>query len=1003
MQKSKCLIVALLSAVAALAEETLPVSLEAGFRTPPQVARPLVWWDWANGSVTKEGIRADMLDMKRAGIAGVQLFDVLLYMPPGPVRYGTGQWHEHVQYAIKTADELGLEFYTMNAPGWSASGGPWVTPALSMKKLVRSETKASGGTFDKKLPLPAGIKLDFYKDVAVIAVPAAGADYRIDDLDKKTAWTSSPRKRPQTGFSTDDAKAISPDKVLNLTSHMSADGTLTCDLPSGEWTVLRFGYISTAAKNHPAVPEGSGLEIDKFDPAAVEFQFNQALGKMIELSGPYLGKTFKGILFDSFEGGSQNWTAAMPEFFEKQNGYSLIPWLPVFAGRVVGSLAESEAVLYDFRGTVDRLFAENYFGTMQRLAAKHSLIVYSESQGHWLNPFYCNEFVDVPMNEFWVDAYDKRIGAMKQAAASANLYGKNLVGAESFTAKPENSKWQNTPYSLKIPGDCAFASGINRFIFHTYLHQPYSHVVPGFTMGRYGTQFGRLNSWWEYAPDWISYLSRSQFLLQQGRTVTDFCFLLENDIRYSISVDSLLAPAGFDSTMCYAKNLAGMSCRDGLTGTEKGLVKFKIMMLSQSGSFMSLDTLRNLHRLVREGMILVGDAPTSPSGLKDLRSGQEEFKKLTAELWGGLGSSKPSKSVGQGKVFTGLSAKDVAAQMDLAQDVRFPPTCLRSDVRWIHRTTGAEDIYFIANQTDSPKSIAAALRVTGRRPELWDPATGKMWDAKVFNITGAVTEVALQLEPRGSVFVVFRRPLPAKWTTSLDLKNVTAFENLYLGRTNGAVKATCSDGSSREIPVNAAPVSTELTGPWTVKFLDGRGAPDQIRMDKLSSWAENSDPGVKYYSGRAEYTLTADVSADFLKKGRTCLLDLGTVCEIAQVSVNGSQPVVIWKAPFAMDVTGLLKPGKNTFTIRVANLWVNRLIGDEKIPVEYTYQDGGNKFTAGRIESFPDWLADPAKAKTGQKRHTFTTWKHYSIDYPLVPSGLLGPVELRKYSTVTLP
>lgn len=121
-------------------------ALDAGFAAPPPVARPLVWWHWINGNVTKHGIEADLADMKRVGIAGVQMFDASIYMPPGPVRYGTDQWHEHVQHAIATADKLGLEFHLMNTPGWSASGGPWVTPERSMKKLVWSETPATGGS-----------------------------------------------------------------------------------------------------------------------------------------------------------------------------------------------------------------------------------------------------------------------------------------------------------------------------------------------------------------------------------------------------------------------------------------------------------------------------------------------------------------------------------------------------------------------------------------------------------------------------------------------------------------------------------------------------------------------------------------------------------------------------------------------------------------------------------------------------------------------------------------
>ena len=126
-------------------EATAADRLAAGFASPPTNARPLVWWHWINGNISKRGIEADLADMKRVGIAGVQMFDASIYLPAGPVRYGTDLWHEHVQHAIATAEKLGLEFHLMNTPGWSASGGPWVTPERSMKKLVWSETTAAGG------------------------------------------------------------------------------------------------------------------------------------------------------------------------------------------------------------------------------------------------------------------------------------------------------------------------------------------------------------------------------------------------------------------------------------------------------------------------------------------------------------------------------------------------------------------------------------------------------------------------------------------------------------------------------------------------------------------------------------------------------------------------------------------------------------------------------------------------------------------------------------------
>ncbi len=191
-----------------------------------------------------------------------------------------------------------------------------------------------------------------------------------------------------------------------------------------------------------------------------------------------------------------------------------------------------------------------------------------------------------------------------------------------------------------------------------------------------------------------------------------------------------------------------------------------------------------------------------------------------------------------------------------------------------------------------------------------------------------------------------------------------------------------------------------IFGPWKVTFIDGRGAPASATFEQLTSWSEHADPGIKYYSGTGVYTATFETSAP--KAGQTAILDLGVVADIARVSLNGQPAGILWKPPFRADVTSLLKEGTNTLEIRVANRWVNRLIGDEAIPSDLTYQkEGVSKFTDGKLLALPDWLYDPAK-KAAYKRHGFATWKHFEADSPLLPSGLLGPVKIEWFNRLAL-
>jgi hypothetical protein len=185
-----------------------------------------------------------------------------------------------------------------------------------------------------------------------------------------------------------------------------------------------------------------------------------------------------------------------------------------------------------------------------------------------------------------------------------------------------------------------------------------------------------------------------------------------------------------------------------------------------------------------------------------------------------------------------------------------------------------------------------------------------------------------------------------------------------------------------------------IAGPWQVTFAPGRGAPAVITMERLVSWTQRAEPGVRHFSGVADYRTTFRVEEQDIQAERVALLDLGVVADLAEVRVNGVTLGVLWQPPFRVDVWRWLRMGENTLEVRVANRWINRIIGDESIPTDLRYQPPGtNKFTDGRLEQLPAWLYD--RSRIGEKRRvTFTTWKHYSADSPLVPAGLLGPVRI---------
>ena len=185
--------------------------------------------------------------------------------------------------------------------------------------------------------------------------------------------------------------------------------------------------------------------------------------------------------------------------------------------------------------------------------------------------------------------------------------------------------------------------------------------------------------------------------------------------------------------------------------------------------------------------------------------------------------------------------------------------------------------------------------------------------------------------------------------------------------------------------IRDVPPPIEISGEWDLTFPPNWGAPEKVTFDKLMSWTESTNSGVKYFSGTATYTKEIDIPAADLGSGRGLWLDLGRVKNLAEVFVNGKSLGILWKPPFRVNLTGMAQPGKNKLEIKITNLWPNRLIGDEQLPDD-------RQWNGKRLAKWPQWVLDGKPSPTG--RFTFTTWHHWTKDDALLESGLLGPVQL---------
>jgi hypothetical protein len=762
---------------------------------------------------------------------------------------------------------------------------------------------------------------------------------RVNRFEEKAAFVPVPDLYEFATPSYSAADAVAKSDVVNLTSKMRQDGSLDWTPPPGNWVVLRFGYSLLGITNHPATAEATGLEVDKLNSGYVKNYMNGYLDSYKETVGAeMMGKRgIRYVITDSWEAGSQNWTDDMIAQFKKRRGYDPAPWMPVLAGEVVESSEASDRFLWDLRKTIADLIADEHYGQVQASLKERGIGHYGEShevgRAFVADGMEVKKLDDIPMAAMWtqspgVNKVQYGYNADDRESASvAHIYGQNIAAAESMTASA--APWAWSPATLKPTADQELLNGINRFCIHESAHQPLLNKAPGLTLGPFGQWFNRNETWAEDAAPWINYIARSSFMLQQGHFAADVLYFYGEDSNLTaiFAKKSPDIPLGYGFDYINADGLIHeFKVSDGKITTVSGM-NYKILALDPYSKHMSLPVLRAIDNLVRDGAVVAGSKPEDDPSLAD---NQAEFHKLADRLFG---DGSGIHSVGKGKVYSGQSLAEAFKAMKLAPDFDYPNADPDAPVLFAHRITPDADLYFIDNRSDKPATIDAIFRVTGKVPELWHPETGKT-EASSYKIADGRTTVPLKLEAWGTVFVVFR-------------------EN--------------SSQPGRELPAKIDKRLATIDGPWQVSFEPGRGAPPSITLDKLISWSDSDDKGVKYFSGAGTYTKTVQASSDWFKPGATLWIDLGEVKNLAEVRVNGKSLGTVWHAPYRVDATTALKPGPNEIQVKVFNAWVNRLIGDQQ----------------------PD----------ATTKYTFTDVKPYKANSPLLASGLLGPVEITSIAT----
>ncbi|WP_179197808.1 glycosyl hydrolase [Hymenobacter crusticola] len=1062
-------------------------SLSLHFKQPTASAKPMIWWFWGESTITEHGITKDLEALKSVGFGGVVLYEQVFKDDPDALKSLSPEWLSRVRFAAAECARLGMRLEINSSNGYVA-GGPWITPDLGMQRLVSSETTIDGGQpVALQLEQPP-TKLNYYKDVAVLAFPALvghrlpvplitsspklddlaamfntaapvrvrvkpaaggshtyisldygapvtirsityalrpsskayiiatqvpgnwskdfygenmkpilpigelessedkghwqkvkrlpGRGYQFETWDRQTLafkavkaryfrlnlhdWGYNERAKdadlligsirlqgtakidqwekksgntndfpdPDQTPSYQAAEVIDPRKIVDLTHLVDASGQLKWTAPAGRWTIMRFGHTPTGVKTKHGRPEGLGLECDKLSAKAATVQFEQYVGTILKEVQRVPGAKVAGVNMDSAEHGTQNWTAEFAEQFRKLCGYDLRSYLPTMAGYVVDTPQVSDHFLFDIRRTIATLMSNQYYGTFQQLCSARGMTFMAQAPGNATcmpsDNIQAKGRTDIPMAEFWMPEKEGSIDC-KEAASAAHVYGKNIVAAESFTG----SKADVTLAQMKPLADAALVQGINRFVVLAYMHQPWDDRKPGVTEDRFYLPYQRHNTWWNASSGFWSSLARSAQMMQTGKPVIDILYHLGNDAPLKIATARMrpVPPAGYDYDVCSDEILLKTTCRNGRIYLPSGM-SYQLLVLA-GGRQLTLASMRHVADLLQQGATILGQSKvTGSSSLGDGKTADFQVRTLANKLWGNSNAEMGQTTLGSGKFMWGVSPAEALKRIQVLPDFKVVSTARTDSVLFSHRKAGQDEIYLVVNHAAQPLVFDGVFRVEHGKPQLWNPENGSILGIKHSREEKGQTTIPMQLEPHESVFVVFRN------------ETIPLVEPSRL--------------------VEALPVWQDLSTEWHLTFTPGLGASKEIELSRLTSWTENIDAGVQHYSGTATYS--RDFTVTSRPTGRV-ILDLGSVKEVATIKINGVTCAPIWKRPYAVEVTAMLKQGVNHLEIAVTNTWANRLIGDASLPPE--------------------------------KRVAWATFNPYNSEAPLVDSGLLGPVVLK--------
>ena len=942
--------------------------VESGFRSPPQEARPRVWWHWEDGNVTRDGIRKDLEWMHRVGIGGYHHFDAGISQKPvveHRLVYMHEDWKDAFRYALELSDSLGMSVGIASSPGWSNTGGPWVSRDDAMKKLVWTSVDLPEGRCGIKLPRPS-VNLDYYRDIRVLAFRLPESDGLVRSVkvlgnSGRPMWNILPYESNLALECSDDGKRFRQVAIIPRTTAES----ITVNLSPVEAGEFRLRDIIDSTR---AVPEFILYEHSRINHSEEKSGFSSPYDLAdfrTELSeGEIPAKSCDVIdLTESMDSaGYLSWNVPEGKWRVLRMGYTL-------TGRCNGP-APKEATGLEV-DKLDSAAYRNYFITYLDMYrnASHGMMgskgitellvdsyeagwqtwtpdmpeQFEKRRGYslvpWLPVLTGEVLDDAAASEKFLFDWRKTIGELHAANYAqikdiAKLYGIETLCLES----QENGRVFNADgMDIKRYADVPMAACWTEVDFPT-AHSTRPVAVADI---RESASLAHL-----YGKRWVA----AESFTADGTEGSAFAFVPSGLKRLA----DLEFASGVNRVFIHESSHQPLDdCKPGLglliygqwftrNETWAELASAWTDYLARTSYMMSLgsnvadilvyygeDT--NLTARYGKDSFPVPDGYNydfiNSKGLFDISvengllaapSGNT-YRVLCLDMEGLPQSEEIMERISELKAAgaTVCTVDNLAEEVSgIDRDVD-GPSCLR----FVHRRYGDYDIYWVDNPTDDAVNSSVRFNTAGMEPRLWNPENGEIHPVS-YKRNVKNTDVILDLGPDDAVFVVFG-PKKAKRSYLLP---------------------------ERKKP---ASVDIKLTD-WTMNFPFGT-----VKIDTLADYTSFDDADIKYFSGSCIYSTTFDIK----EIPSDAILSLGKVCDLCRVKVNGKDAGILWREPFVCNVAGLLEEGGNTLEIEVVNTWVNRLVGDKQ----------------------PDC----------RRVTTYTTGNFYKADSELHPAGLLGPVTLQ--------